>query len=101
MSLPTPTLDDRSFDQLLGDARLRLAQSCPEWTDASPSDPGTVLLELYAYLTDQLIYRLNRVPDKVYVEFLRLLGVQLTPPSASRRRAAGAKRMRPAMRSVR
>lgn len=84
MSLPTPTLDDRSFDQLLGDARLRLAQACPEWTDASPSDPGTVLLELYAYLTDQLIYRLNRVPDKVYVEFLRLLGVRLTPPAAAR-----------------
>lgn len=84
MSLPTPTLDDRSFDQLLGEARLRLAQSCPEWTDASPSDPGTVLLELFAYLTDQMIYRLNRVPDKVYVEFLRLLGVQLTPPAAAR-----------------
>ena len=84
MSLPTPTLDDRSFEQLLDDARLRLAQSCPEWTDASPSDPGSVLLELFAYLTDQLIYRLNRVPDKVYIEFLRLLGVQLTPPAAAR-----------------
>jgi hypothetical protein len=86
MSLPTPTLDDRSFEQLLGEARLRLTQSCPEWTDASPSDPGSVLLELFAYLTDQLVYRLNRVPDKVYVEFLRLLGVQLTPPAAARAR---------------
>lgn len=84
MSLPVPNLDDRSFDQLVADAKLRLKQACPTWTDLSPHDPGIVLLEVFAYLTEVLIYRLNRVPEKVYVEFLHLIGVRLQPPSAAR-----------------
>ncbi len=83
MPIQSPNLDDRDFNQLLEDARKRVIQFCPEWTDLSPSDPGTVLLEVFAYLTDIMIYRLNRIPEKAYVEFLRLLGVQLNPPGAA------------------
>lgn len=83
MSLEAPNLDDRTFDQLLEEAKSRIAQSCPTWTDISPSDPGTVLLELFAYLTDVMIYRLNRIPEKAYVEFLRLMGVTIRPPVAA------------------
>ena len=54
-----------------------------DWTDLSPSDPGMVMLELYAYLTEVMIYRLNRLPDKAYHAFLRLLGVMLQPPAAA------------------
>jgi Baseplate J-like protein len=84
MPLPTPNLDDRDFKQLVEEAQLRIRQRCPTWTDLSPSDPGIVLLELFAFLTETMIYRLNRLPDKAYVEFLRLLGVRLQPPSAAR-----------------
>lgn len=84
MPLPTPNLDDRDFNQLLADARQVVTQTCPSWTDLSPSDPGWTLLELFAYLTETLIYRLNQVPDKAYIEFLRLIGVTLYPPSAAR-----------------
>ncbi len=83
MSLPTPNLDDRDFDQLVADARRRIAHSCPGWTDVSPSDPGMVLVEVFAHLTETLIYRLNRVPAKAYIEFLRLIGTKLRPPSAA------------------
>ena len=31
-----------------------------------------VLLELFAHLTETMLYRLNRLPEKAYVEFLRL-----------------------------
>jgi predicted phage baseplate assembly protein len=41
------------------------------------------LIELFAHMTDQLIYRLNRVPDRQYVTFLDLLGVRLFPPTAA------------------
>src|SRR6185369_3069394 len=34
--------------------------------------------------TDQLIYRLNRVPDRNYIKFLELIGVTLFPPTAAR-----------------
>src|SRR6185503_3088835 len=81
--LLSPNLDDRDFQQLVDAARQRIMQSCPEWSDLSPSDPGIVLLETFAYLTDTLSYRMNRIPEKAYVEFLRLLGVQLSPPAAA------------------
>lgn len=83
MPLPSPNLDDRDFSQLVEEARRHIAQSCPDWTDLSPGDPGIVLLELFAYLTEAMIYRLNRVPDKLYIEFLRLIGIQLQPPAAA------------------
>lgn len=83
MPLPTPTLDDRTFGELVEDARSRIQSICPGWSDLSPSDPGMVLLELFAYLTEAMIYRLNRLPEKAYVAFLRLLGVKIQPPSAA------------------
>jgi len=83
MALPSPNLDDRAFAQLLEEAKQRIRASCPEWNDLSASDPGMVLLEVFAYLTETMIYRLNRVPEKAYVAFLRLLGVNLLPPEAA------------------
>ena len=83
MSLPSPQLDDRTFQQLLDQARAHITQACPEWTDQSPHDPGMVLLEAFAHLTETMLYRLNRLPEKVYVELLRLLGVRLQPPAAA------------------
>lgn len=83
MSLPVPNLDDRRFEDLLAEAKRRAAGVCPQWTDFTPHDPGVVLLELFAHLTELLIYRLNRVPEKAYVEFLNLMGVKLHPPVAA------------------
>ena len=83
MSLPTVNLDDRDFSQLMDEAIKQIAKSCPQWNDFSAGDPGIVLVELFAYLTESMIYRLNRLPHKVYIEFLRLLGVKLEPPSAA------------------
>ncbi len=83
MPLESPNLDDRDFDQLMEEARRRIEQTAPEWTDFSPANPGMTLLELFAHLTETMIYRLNRVPDKLYVEFLRLIGVTVHPPTAA------------------
>src|SRR5262249_26038964 len=83
MALPSPNLDDRTFAQLVEEARQRIRVSCPQWTDLSVSDPGMALLEVFAYLTDTMIYRLNRLPEKAYIAFLRLLGVSLLPPESA------------------
>jgi hypothetical protein len=83
MPLPSPRLDDRTFEQLMAEARARIRASSPEWTDLGPGDPGVTLVEVFAHLTETMLYRLNRVPEKAYVEFLRLLGVELRPPSAA------------------
>ena len=83
MPLKSPNLDDRNFDQLLAEAQREIDKYSPAWTDRTPSDPGIVLLEVFAYLTETMIYRLNRLPEKAYIEFLRLIGVTLQPPSAA------------------
>jgi hypothetical protein len=83
MPLPSPNLDDRTFAQLVEEARQRIMASCPEWSDLSVSDPGMALVEVFAFLTETMIYRLNCIPKKAYVEFLRLLGVGLLPPAAA------------------
>jgi len=81
--LPDIQLDDRRFDDLVEEARLRIARSCPEWTDHNHSDPGMTLIELFAWMTEMTIYRLNRVPDKLHVTLLDLLGIRLDGPSAA------------------
>ncbi|HEY0752988.1 MAG TPA: baseplate J/gp47 family protein [Ktedonobacteraceae bacterium] len=84
MPLPSPNLDDRDFRQLVAEELQRIKQDCPTWTDLSPGDPGVVLLEVFAHLMETMIYRLNRVPDKVYIELLRLIDTRLQPPGAAR-----------------
>ncbi|MDM4722257.1 putative baseplate assembly protein [Micromonospora sp. WMMA1363] len=83
MTLPVPRLDDRTFLDLVTEARERIRQSCPDWTDLSVHDPGTALLEAFAYLTEVMIFRLNQLPDKAFVVFLNLLGVTRHPPTAA------------------
>jgi hypothetical protein len=84
MALETPELDTRDFESLVRDAHDWIGERAQEtWTDRSESDPGIVLVELFAYLTDILIYRLNTLPRKAYVEFLRLIGLTLQPPGAA------------------
>jgi hypothetical protein len=83
MTLQSPKVDERTFEQLVNDARLHIQKSCQEWTDLSPHDPGMVLIEALAHMTESLIFRLNRVPDSVYIELLKLIGVRLLPPSAA------------------
>ncbi|MEM7029359.1 MAG: putative baseplate assembly protein [Chloroflexota bacterium] len=81
MSLPEPILDDLRFQKdIVDEARLRIVDYCPEWTNYNVSDPGIALLELFAWMTELITFRLNQVPEKNYIRFLDMLGVQLRPP---------------------
>lgn len=82
-SLQPPELDDRPFERLVTDAIDQVKERKHEWNDLSVDDPGVVLLEAFAYITEVMIYRLNRLPVKIYIEFLRLIGVKLHPPGAA------------------
>lgn len=79
--LPSSNLDDRTFDDLVEECILRIPRYCQEWTDHNLSDPGITLIELFAWLTDQMLLRFNQVPRKNYVAFLELLGIRLQPPA--------------------
>ena len=84
MSLETPRLDDRAFNDIVEEARRRITLYCPEWTDHNLSDPGITLIELFAWMTDILLYRLNRVPEKNYIRFMELLGMRLQEAEPAR-----------------
>ncbi|WP_405739565.1 putative baseplate assembly protein [Streptomyces sp. NBC_01525] len=84
MALPSPNLDDRRFQQFVDDAKRYIQQRAPEWTDHNVSDPGVTLVETVAHMADQIVYRLNRVPEKNHLAFLDLVGITLFPPSAAR-----------------
>ncbi len=84
MALPQIKLDERTFQDLVDEAKLRIPRYCPEWTNHNVSDPGVTLIELFAYMVDQLLYQVNRVPEKNYRAFLDMIGVKMAPPNAAR-----------------
>jgi predicted phage baseplate assembly protein len=84
MPLPDIQLDDRSYANLVTELRRRIPAYTPEWTDYNESDPGIALIELFSWLADLLIYRINQIPDKAYVSFLQMIGIQLTLPAPAK-----------------
>lgn len=83
MSLPLTNLDDRSFQDLVDEAKRMIPQLCPEWTNHNLSDPGVALIELFAWMTEMTLFRLNQVPDVFYTRMLNLLGFEQFPASAA------------------
>ena len=85
--LPIETLHDRTARDLYDEAVGLLNQYAGDaWTNRNPADPGMTLVELFCWLTDVMLYRLDRVPDRNYLAFLDLLGVSLRPPQPARTR---------------
>jgi hypothetical protein len=78
-----PQLDDRNFRQILNEALARVRVHNPEWTNLNESDPGVTILELFAFMTESLLYRSNQIPDRNRLKFLQLLGIPLQPPAAA------------------
>ena len=66
MSLPSPNLDNRTFQEIVDDAKRQIGRRCPEWTDHNVSDPGVTLIELFAWMTEMMLFQLNQVPEKNY-----------------------------------
>lgn len=84
MPLTIPSIDDRTFQQLLDASLARIPSHNPEWTNFNPSDPGVTILEVFAFLTETLLYRANQIPERNRRKFLSLLGVGLAPATAAR-----------------
>lgn len=76
-------IDRRRFADLVEEATAIIRARCPDWTDLSPGDPGMTLLEVYAWLTETMLYRLNRLPGRLHLELLKLLGVLPLPVAAA------------------
>jgi hypothetical protein len=53
--------DYREFAELL---RACLAARAPGWADGNDSDPGILLIDLFAFLTESLLDRANAIPER-------------------------------------
>ncbi|PYQ28905.1 MAG: putative baseplate assembly protein [Acidobacteria bacterium] len=84
MPLEDPKIDDRNFEQILNELRLRIPLYTKEWTNYNDSDPGMTLLQLFAWLSEQMLWRMNQVPRRNYIKFLKLLGEDLERASPAR-----------------
>jgi len=84
MAIPAPILDDRSYQQLRDELIRRIPVYTPEWTDHNASDPGITLIELFAFLGENLLFRFNQIPEATRLAYLRLLRIPLRPAHPSR-----------------
>lgn len=84
MTVPIPNLDDRTFQDLVDEAKRLIPKHCPDWTNHNLSDPGIALIELFARMTELTLYRINQLPDRLYRTFLDLVGIDLHPSHAAR-----------------
>ena len=84
MPIRVPALDDRSFDDLVEELLARIPAHVPEYTNPRLGDPGRTMIELFAWLTDTLLYRANLIPERQRLAFLRLLGIQMRPAVPAR-----------------
>lgn len=83
MPLAVPNLDNRRYQDLLDEALSRIPVYTPEWTNFNKSDPGVTLVELFAFLTENLLYRCNQIPERNRKKFLTLLNVPLQPATSA------------------
>jgi predicted phage baseplate assembly protein len=80
MPLPLPNLDSRRWTDLVEEGRALIPRYAPSWTDHNIHDPGITLMELLAWMVEQDIYRVNRVPNRHRLKFLALTGFAPRPP---------------------
>lgn len=94
--MPTlPAIDYTNKDfASLRQAMLELARyRLPEWTDRSPADMGMLLVDLFAYMGDVVLYYQDRIANESFLptaqerrsvqQLLRLIGYELRPPVAA------------------
>lgn len=84
MPLQIPKLDERRYQDLRDEALARIRVHNPEWTNFNESDPGVTLIELFAFMTESLLYRANLIPERNRLKFLQLLGIPLNPATSAR-----------------
>lgn len=76
MTIPIPNLDNRTFEQLLEEARKSIPNYAPGWTNHNLADPGITFIELFAWLAEIIGYRINFVSEEHYLKYLKLLGIR-------------------------
>jgi hypothetical protein len=84
MVLPIPNLDDRRFDDLVKEGRERVSRHLPELTQIAPGDPVHAMVDLFAYLTETMLYRMNLIPERQRRAVMNLLQIPMRSAKPAR-----------------
>jgi predicted phage baseplate assembly protein len=83
-----PVVDDRTYGDILAEIRTRIPRYTPEWkpqwSDLNDSDPGMILAQTFAWLSEMLLFRMQRIPELHHLKFLELIGIELQPAQPAR-----------------
>src|SRR6266540_6851862 len=61
--VPT-SIDSARLQSLVAELKKAVIAQVPAWTDSNDADPGVTLLELFAWLTENLLYRAHDIPQR-------------------------------------
>ena len=78
MDLESPKIDKRSSEDLLKEVKSLVPFYTPEWYPKE-RDAGLALLKIFTCLSQIIIQRLNKMPEKNLVAFLDMIGIKLLP----------------------
>ncbi len=74
-------LDGRNPDSLRSEFARLAAAYTPEWRlENDQEDPGYALSEIFCHMLEQSVDRMNSIPEKLYTDFLNLIGFRLPAP---------------------
>ncbi len=79
-----PLIEPRVAAELVELGRALAESYCSGWSSWDRDDAGLAFLAAIAGAQEQVFERVNRFPDKVFIELLRILGLQLRMPTAAR-----------------
>ncbi|HMG72725.1 MAG TPA: putative baseplate assembly protein [Pyrinomonadaceae bacterium] len=82
---PVPELSAPSRQDVKNELRSRIRSFTPEWTNLRTTDAGMALVQLFSEQLEPVLERLNRLPEKTFVEFLNVAGIkplQASPAAA-------------------
>ncbi len=58
------SIDGARLQSLVAELTKSVGAQVPAWTDSNDADPGVTLLELFAWLTENLLYRAHDIPQR-------------------------------------
>ena len=75
-----PLIDQRKFDDLFNEFKEIAKSIKQQWNieDTDNNDLGVALSKIYISILQQVIIRLNKVPQRNFIEFLNFLGFELS-----------------------
>ncbi len=76
-----PLLDPRTPEELREQLHMLARSYTPEWRyEGTENDPGAALAELFLEMYGQSVNRLNALPEKLFIEFLNMIGYREPGP---------------------